>query len=388
MVALRSKTTARATAVLVAVATLMTSGGAVAAPRSHGGPRYTVGAAGAGDDYFPYSGNGGYDVQHYDVDLTYGNKFSDPVDGTVNILARATQSLSRFDLDFSGESVGSVAVNGAPASLKRDGQELIITPKKAINNGSLFIVTVSHFVAVPGTDPSASGLLTHPDGTVTAPQPDLARTFLPSNDHPSDKASYDIRFDVPPQYTAVANGVQVLNSIDRGRRHVVFVQRQPMATELIQLAVGNYDVTPEGFHNGVFLREVTSRSLTREYLPLLDKTPSQLDWMKARAGAYPFDLYGSLVVTADLGFALETQTLELIDTFWNTDYGRGTWDATLLHEMSHMWVRRLRGPEVVERSVDQRGSRLLVRVHLGRGERRARGGHRGLPGRQRLRDPR
>ena len=172
---------------------------------------------------------------------------------------------------------------------------------------------------------------------MTAPQPDLARTFLPSNDHPSDKASYDIRFDVPPQYTAVANGVQLLNSVDRGRRHVVFVQRQPMATELIQLAVGNYDVTNEGFHNGVFLREVTSRSLTREYLPLLDKTPSQLDWMKARAGDYPFDLYGSLVVTANLGFALETQTLELIDTFWYTDYGRGTWDATLLHEMSHMW---------------------------------------------------
>ena len=39
-----------------------------------------------------------------------------------------------------------------------------------------------------------------------------------------------------------------------------------------------------------------------------------MDWMKARVGRYPFDLYGSLVVDADLGFALETQTLELIDT--------------------------------------------------------------------------
>ena len=43
------------------------------------------------------------------------------------------------------------------------------------------------------------------------------------------------------------------------------------------------------------------------------------------------------MVDADLGFALETQTLELIDTFWFEDYGQGTWDATLLHEMSHMW---------------------------------------------------
>ena len=117
----------------------------------------------------------------------------------------------------------------------------------------------------------------------------------------------------------------------------MFVQRQPMATELIQMAVGDYDITYEGFHNGVFLREVTARPLTAQYLPLLDPTPSQLDWMQARAGDYPFDLYGSLVVDADLGFALETQTLELIDTFWYEDYGKGTWDATLLHEMSHMW---------------------------------------------------
>ena len=41
-------------------------------------------------------------------------------------------------------------------------------------------------------------------------------------------------------------------------RHFIYVQRQPMATELIQLAVGNYDVTNDGFHSGVFLRDVTS----------------------------------------------------------------------------------------------------------------------------------
>jgi aminopeptidase N len=69
--------------------------------------------------------------------------------------------------------------------------------------------------------------------------------------------------------------------------------------------------------------------------------------MQARAGDYPFDLYGSLVVDADLGFALETQTLELIDTFWY-DIGKGTWDATLLHEMSHMWY----GDSVAPKSWD------------------------------------
>jgi aminopeptidase N len=228
------------------------------------------GAPGVGDRLYPLEGNGGYDVQHYDVDLKYGNAFSDPVDGTVTILARATQSLSRFDLDYSGTSVGAVAVNGAPASFRRDGQELIITPRRAIGNGSLFIVSV-RYTAVPtpaGDDFVSTAFFIHDSGTATAPQPDLARYFLPSNDHPSDKASYDIRFDVPARFTAVANGVQLVNYVDRGRRHAVFVQRQPMATELVQLAVGDYDVTNEGFHSGVFLREVTARPLTKPFVPL------------------------------------------------------------------------------------------------------------------------
>ena len=42
---------------------------AAAAPGDPGTPRYTAGSAGAGDSYFPYAGNGGYDVRHYDLDL-------------------------------------------------------------------------------------------------------------------------------------------------------------------------------------------------------------------------------------------------------------------------------------------------------------------------------
>ena len=59
------------TAVLVGAGMLAVPGGATAAPGGSGGPRFTAGAAGAGDPYFPFAGNGGYDVQHYDLDITY-----------------------------------------------------------------------------------------------------------------------------------------------------------------------------------------------------------------------------------------------------------------------------------------------------------------------------
>src|SRR3954462_6884992 len=83
------------------------------------------GAAGIGDRLFPTLGNGGYDLQHYDVALSYATAApSQGVDGTVTITANATQALSRFDLDFAGDSVGSVSVNNQPARFSRAGQDL------------------------------------------------------------------------------------------------------------------------------------------------------------------------------------------------------------------------------------------------------------------------
>ena len=52
-------------AVVFAVAVML----AVAAPAT--AYPSTVGSAGLGDPYFPLSGNGGYDVQHYSLKLDY-----------------------------------------------------------------------------------------------------------------------------------------------------------------------------------------------------------------------------------------------------------------------------------------------------------------------------
>jgi hypothetical protein len=114
--------------------------------------RPTPGSAGLDDRdrLFPTLGNGGYDVQHYDLDLRYATSApSQGIDGTVTLLARATQSLSRFNLDFAGDSVGSVRVNGLPAKFTPDGEDLVITPKFPLLKGLPFVVQVSHFTAHP-----------------------------------------------------------------------------------------------------------------------------------------------------------------------------------------------------------------------------------------------
>jgi aminopeptidase N len=332
----------RRSLVTLLVATALGAGSISAAvsASADGGPP-TPGAPGIGDRLYPTLGNGGYDALHYDLDLRYATSApSQGIDGTVTMAARATQALSQFDLDFSGDTVGSVSVDGQPAQLRRDGEELVITPARPIRRDATFVVRVEHFTShpiVPDPDVllSAAFFIT-PDGSATAGQPNAMHSVYPSNDHPRDKATFTIRFDVPAGETAVGNGVLVDTRTRGDRSSWTYLQRQPMATELTQLVVGAFSVVPRDDVDGVPVRDVLPTRLVSVYQDELAVERDHLSWMQDRVGRYPFDLYGSLVVDSTLGFALETQTLSLYDTPWFT-YPQGLWDPVMLHELSHQW---------------------------------------------------
>jgi aminopeptidase N len=342
-------------ALVVGAAALPVSAPAVAAPRTAVVPVAAhapqPGAAGIGDPLFPTLGNGGYDARHYDLRLRYATASpSQGIDGTLVMRAKAKQKLSRFDLDFGGDSFGEVSVDGHGAVAARVGEDLVVTPRRAIRKGATFKVTVHHFTAHPSTpDPAVflgEAFVQTPDGSVTAGQPNLVHDVFPCNDHPRDKASFSFHLDVPQGQTAVANGVRTGRRTKDGRTVWTYEQRQPMATELTQLAVGKFTVIDRGSVGGTAVRDVVPTRLLASYRDKLGVEKDQLRWMESKVGAYPFDTYGSLVVDTRLGFALETQTLSLYDTPWFEDYPRGVWDPVMLHELSHQWF----GDSVAPRS--------------------------------------
>ena len=302
-----------------------------AAPAS-GADTPSPGAPDIGDRLFPGLGNGGYDVLDYRLDLRYATSDpAQPIDGTAEIVARATQALSRFNLDFAGNGVGAVSVNRRAADWTREGEELVVTPERPLSDGRQFVVQISNFTATP--------TFVTPHGSATVAQPDQAHEIFPSNDHPRDKASFTFRFDVPTGTLAVANGVLTGRRTNGQRTTWSYLQRQPMATQLIQLAVGSYDLISRGRHRGVLVRDLTAPSLTSSLEPLLAVELGHLDWMEPRAGRYPFDAYGSFVVDVGggFGFGLETQTLSIFNRPVFTEFPQGVWDPLMLHELAHQW---------------------------------------------------
>jgi aminopeptidase N len=299
------------------------------------------GAPGIGDTLFPTLGNGGYDVRHYAFRLRYETADpAQPLDGTVQILARATQSLSRFNLDFSGDSIGGVRVNGRTAEFVRDGEELVITPAHPLRRGQLFLVTVSDFAATPrAPDPAVflgAPFFRSVDGTGWAFQPYNAHQVFPSNDHPSDKASFSFRVDVPAGTTAVASGVRTSVHTSGGRTIYRYEHRDPMATELVQMAVGALTVIERGRHAGVTVRDVVPTRLLADLEPKLAAVTTHIDFMENLVGDYPFPTYGSFAVDAPLRFALETQTLTVYDAsiFAAPPEVAG---QIMVHELAHQW---------------------------------------------------
>ncbi|MEU3192425.1 M1 family metallopeptidase [Streptomyces sp. NPDC006992] len=307
----------------------------LAAPASAAEP--TPGAPGAGDPYYPDYGNGGYDVSHYDLRLTYRPK-TDELAGTATLLATARQDLSRFNLDFALD-VTEVRVNGKKARFGTAGaHELRITPAEPLTEGEKATVVVRYH-GTPSkvkVDGFTSWHRT-PDGGVAANEPESAWWWFPSNDHPTDKASYDVSVAVPEGTQALSNGTLQSQRTRAGWTRFNWRSRAPQATYLATLAVGRFDITTSETDSGLPVINAYSKDLGEHEgaaRASVERTAELTEWLEGYFGSYPFDALGGYVPNTDTTFALETQTRPFYSP---DDFADGSNTSVVVHEMAHQW---------------------------------------------------
>ncbi|MFU8854897.1 M1 family metallopeptidase [Micromonospora sp. SL1-18] len=336
----RLRHTALTTAALVVAGSALTPAAAGAAPGNPGAPRYSAGAASVDDPYFPDQGNGGYDVQHYDLNFSYdpATRF---MDATATITAIATQDLDQFNLDFRGPEISSLTVNGHAHDFTREGQELIVTPRPKLQAGQTFTVVVK-YAGVPSviTDPDESieGWVPTDDGAFVAGEPQGAPGWLPTNDHPTDKATYRFTATVPEGLTAVGNGQLLSQETKDGWTTFVWDSTEPMASYLATVTIGNFVVTESTTSSGIPVYVAVDPRLVAGSAAAVSQLPKMIDFFSSTFGPYPFASTGAIIDRApNVGYALETQTKPIFSNTASVN--------TMAHELAHQWYGDSVSPE-------------------------------------------
>jgi len=292
------------------------------------------GADGAGDSYYPQDGNGGYNVDDYNLAVDY-DPAARQLGGKEVISARATQSLSSFNLDLSGLTVDSVKVNGRSAKFTRDGEhELTITPARTIYVGQHFSTEiVYHGTPAPIDDPalgnngwqySASG------GAFVAGEPKSASTWYPVNDTPLDKATFHLAITVPDEWGVIANGKERgTHKGPKGTTHV-WSEDTPAVPYMTTVAIEKWEFERTKLSNGTPVVSAYAPGTSDATKAAEGRLPEIIDFLSSKFGPYPVDAAGGIFLAEPIGFSLETLSRPIYS-------GRAGNIGTIVHENAHQW---------------------------------------------------
>ncbi len=302
-----------------------------------------TGGDGIGDVLYPPLGNPGVDVVHYDVALAI-DPTGGTIDGVVSAEIELTEPRDEITLDAVELDVANVEVNGRTVAHRVEEEELRIPLGGVAESGDVLDVTVT-YTARPSAGLSAAGppggWFADATGTYVLNEPDLLRTWMPANDHPTDKATWEFTLTVPDEMVAVANG----RLVGRGGDGEPWVWRHddPMATYLVLVATGDYEIVetgsvPGGPDGEIELVHAVPRGEGERMAEYFSITERQLEFFADLFGPYPLDGYGLAIIDSSPGLAMETMSRSLFsridltgDTFDRLDH------LLLAHEISHQW---------------------------------------------------
>ncbi|MDR3304980.1 MAG: InlB B-repeat-containing protein [Clostridiales Family XIII bacterium] len=217
-----------------------------------------------GDTLIPYQGTKDYDVQHYDIKITYDPDAADAkatILGETTVKGVASKTIDTISLDFKplvvNNSLVTLKIGGEAASIKSivrenddhaDNNKIHIILNTPITAGTSFEVFIPYSTGIldnfVADAESPQGFFTRNDGKGIAAigEPLGSVYWFPNNNTPYDGASYTITLVSPSAYTNVSNGVRTSNTTANAKRTTVWNVTQDTAPYQIFAYISN-DVT-------------------------------------------------------------------------------------------------------------------------------------------------
>lgn len=288
------------------------------------------------DSYTGVDFNLGFEVTHYDLDLTYRVE-PNLLQGEAVLHIRALEALDKLTLDLGGAMVARrITAKHAPrvAKFRLSGGKLRLNFAETIAEGQEFELCIRYGGAPrPLRTPWGDiGWEETESGSLVASQPNGAPSWFPCDDTPSAKASYDIRITADDPFVVISNGKLVSRRRAGGsmtRWH--YRVKHPMATYLATVQVGEYIDIPLGPN----VRAWAPARLKQVVLGEFAQQQEMVDFYSALFGHYPFADYQVVITDDELEIPLEAQGLSIFGS--NHVKGDHAFERLIAHELSHQW---------------------------------------------------
>jgi len=189
------------------------------------------------------------DVQHYIFEI-HLNDSTNIIEGKATVSVKFLKPGRSLILDFVGRNdstntgmfVSVVSTPGNPVKYNHQNNQLEISFNSEIPSDSI-IELVIKYVGIP-----ADGLIISKnkfgDRTFFGDNwPDRARYWLPTVDHPSDKATLEFRVFAPEKYQVISNGFQLEETnMDDGLKYTCWKENVPVSTKIMVIGVARFAV--------------------------------------------------------------------------------------------------------------------------------------------------
>ena len=274
------------------------------------------------------------DVLHYDVSLSFVPSFS--YEGRARLDVRLLgDGVAGLTLDLDGPLVDRVSVHGERLAFRHEAGRLVIDLGGPMGRGEIVPLQVEYH-GVPDGKGLRAGTNAHGHPTLFADNwPENARRWLPSVDHPSDKATVDFTVTAEDRYDVVAPGRLVeTRSLHDGRRETRWSEAVPIPTYCMVIGLAEFQVTQMGAADGVPISawvfpedaSVAARKLRRSALVL--------ERFSDLVAPFPFEKLAHVQSSTAWG---ATEYASAVFYSERQFHGESVADGIVAHELAHQW---------------------------------------------------
>lgn len=292
-----------------------------------------------------YPKNVGIDVEHYAFTLELQDR-DDRLAGTAAIDVRFTrdgETALRFDLvgrvgaTGTGMAVEHVTAAGARLTHTHRDDVLTIALPRASTRGQRLRVEIAYAGA------PASGLKIannrYGERTFFSDNwPDRARHWLPTVDHPYDKATAEMIVTAPAHYQVISNGLLAEQTdLPGGRRRTHWRQSVPIAPWLYVLGVARFAVQHVDTFQGKAIQTwVYAQDREKGFHDFAVPTRAALEYYADKVGPFAYEKLANVQSNSVSGGMEAASAIFYSESSVVGDRNE-RWRNVVIHEIAHQW---------------------------------------------------